>query len=197
MVDRRSSPIVTILIRVVKKTILATARLARHLQTMEQTLSFTPLMAQSERIRQDLGLGPEAINGGDLRLVSASARSWPDFARLDAEAVIIGDDGLIRVAVWSASSICTTLMHSRRATLLAGHDDAVEVRCLVIATAGLDTTRPLSGFLLKPVERIDARVACRPAKASQKNRTQHGHDIRLVLLDAFPVHPNGEEEPPG
>ncbi len=164
---------------------------------MEQTLSFTPLMARPERIRQDLGQGSGGISGGDLRLVAASARSWPDFARLDAETAVTGDDGLMRLAVWSASSICATLMHSRRATLLVGYGDAIELRCLVVAVARLDTTRPLSGFLLKPVERIDARIACRPAKAPNNNRMQCGRETRLALLDAFPVHPNGEEEPPG
>ena len=164
---------------------------------MEQTLPFTPLMAKPERIRQDLGQGPGAINRGDLRLVAASARSWPHFVRLEGEAAVIGDDGLVRVAVWSASSICATLMHGRRVTLLAGHGDAIEIRCLVIAVARLDTTRPLSGFLLKPVERIDASVVGGPAKTPRMNKMRHGHDTRLALLDAFPVHPNGEEEPPG
>ena len=111
--------------------------------------------------------------------------------------MILGDDGLIRVAVWSASTICAALMQIRRATLLAGLDGAIELRCRVIAAARLETSRPLSGFLLKPVERINARGAIGQRHRTTQNKSRHGDETRLALLSQFPVHPNGEQKPPG
>ncbi len=145
-----------------------------------------------KRIRTLLAGQALADDHGAIRIVAAMAQSWPQLAAMSIGEVALGDDGLIRFALWSASTCCATLLGTRRATLLLPEGDGTwggiwEVRCLVIAHASLTTSRPLSGFLLKPVELFNARSARRSPQDIQ-NRAD---ECRLALFDAFPVDCDG------
>ncbi len=129
--------------------------------------------------------------------------NWPELASLGTGEIALGDDGLIRVALWSASKCCATLLGARRATLLLSEDDGTwEVRCLVIGNASLATPQPLSGFLLKPAEILDGCVSLsvrgfRRAGRTPEDSQNHAVETRLALFDAFPVGDDGETAPPG
>ncbi len=144
-----------------------------------------------------------AEDNGAIRIVAASAQNWPELISLKLGEITLGDDGLIRLALWSASKCCATLLGTRRATLLLSDgDDTREVRCLVVANASLATRRPLSGFLLKPVELLDG-VMSRNARCRQGTRRRlednqdYAVETRLALFDTFPVGHDGEITPPG
>lgn len=120
----------------------------------------------SERIRNRLADDALAHDQGAIRIVTAMAQNCPELTHVDISELALGDDGLIRCAQWSASKCCAALLGTRRVTLLLPEgDDACEVRCRVIANASLATPRPLSGFLLKPVEILNGG-APRSAPAS-------------------------------
>jgi len=75
-----------------------------------------------------------------------------------------------------------------------------EIRCLVMANANLATIRPLSGFLLKPVELLDGRASCSAygslrARHTPKDRRNRAGETRLALFEAFPVDVDGENAP--
>jgi hypothetical protein len=106
-----------------------------------------------ERIRNRLAGHALTDDDGAIRIVTASAQTWPELASFSIGEVALGDDSLMRFALWSATKCCATLLATRRATLLLPNgDDTLQIRCLVVANASLTTARPLSGFLLKPVE---------------------------------------------
>lgn len=140
---------------------------------------------------------------GAIRIVAASAQNWPELISLRIDAIALGDDGLIRLALWSASKCCGTLLGTRRATLLLPErDGAWEIRCLVMANASLATPRPLSGFLLRPVELLDGRASrsARPPQGARRppeDCPSRADETRLALFDAFPVGDGGENAPPG
>jgi hypothetical protein len=128
-----------------------------------------------------------------IRIVTATAQNWPELTYVGADELALGDDGLIRCALWSASQCCASLLGARRVTLLLPQGgDTCEIRCLVLANASLTTTRPLSGFLLKPVEFLDG-CASRSALKIIRNGAS---ESRLALFDAFPVRNDGEKVPP-
>jgi hypothetical protein len=156
----------------------------------------------SERIRNCLADHALAHDVGAIRIVTAMAQNWPELTYVGISELALGDDGLIRCALWSASKCCAALLGTRRvALLLPEGDDTCEIRCLVIANASLATTRPLSGFLLKPVEILNG---CAPRSAPDfrdarcaLERIQNGAgESRLALFDAFPVNNDGENAPP-
>ena len=158
--------------------------------------------ALSERIRNRLADEALAHEEGSIRIVAAMARNWPELTYVSNRELALGDDGLIRFALWSASSLCAALFATRRATLLLPEsDDTCEIRCFVLANASLATTRPLSGFLLKPVEILNGG-ALRNARGVQDahsvlERIQNGAgECRLALFDAFPVNHDEENAPP-
>ena len=131
------------------------------------------------------------------------AQNWPELTDVDTPELALGDDGLIRCALWSASKCCATLLRTRRATLLLPDwDGASEIRCLVVANTNLATLRPLSGFLLKPAELLGERASCSARGARGLRRTPQDSqnsvgETRLALFDAFPVGDDGENPPTG
>lgn len=137
-----------------------------------------------------------ADNDGPIRIVAASAQNWPELASLNTGEFALSDDGLIRLAMWSASTCCATLLGTRRATLLLPEGDgAWEIRCLVVATTSLATSRPLSGFLLKPFEILNGRASRsvrRDARRTPESSQNLASETRLALFDAFPVEGDGE-----
>ena len=160
---------------------------------MESTslhITFSPIWKIRHRFA-GCALGDD---GGLIRIVAASAQSWPELASLSIGEVALGDDGLIRLALWSASKCCATLLGTRCATLLLPEGDgAWEVRCLVIANASLATPRPLSGFLLRSVELLDG---CASRRMPENSQNRAG-EIRLALFAAFPVGDDEKTAPPG
>jgi hypothetical protein len=165
-----------------------------HQQPIPSTLS--------ERIRNRLADAALANDEGSIRIVAAMAQNWPELTSVSNRELALGDDGLIRCALWSASSLCVALFATRRVTLLLPEgDDTCAIRCVVLANASLATTRPLSGFLLKPVE-ILGGAALRNARGVQGahamlERIQNGAgECRPALFDAFPVNHDEENAPP-
>lgn len=167
-------------------------------EASRQAQSATALL---ETIRDRLaGLG---VAGGEdaIRIIAASAQDWLELTRLDSGDAALGEDGLVRLALWSASKCCAALMGARHASLLLSEGARLhEVRCLVIAHASLPTSRPLSGFLLKPVEILDGRASRsapgrRPARRAPNDIRNGAGGARLALFDAFPVGDDGEEAP--
>lgn len=156
-----------------------------------------------ERIRNRLAGHTLADDAGAMRIITATAQNWPELAPMSIGEVALGDDGLIRFALWSASKCCATLLATRRVTLLlSGGEDTWEIRCLVIANASLTTARPLSGFLLKPVEIRDERTSwstsgLRSARRAPEDIENRAGEARLALFDAFPVENDGKNAPPG
>jgi hypothetical protein len=156
-----------------------------------------------ERIRNHLVGHALADDDSAIRIVVATAQNWPELTFVSICEVALGDDGLIRLALWSASKCCAALLSARRATLLPPEDDnAWEIRCLVIANASLTTIRPLSGFLLKPVEILDGRAPRSARGYDDARRTPEDIQNRarescLALFDAFPVDLDRENAPPG
>ena len=153
---------------------------------LKQPTSSTTL---SERIRNRLADHVLAHHERPIRIVAAIAQNWPELTYVGISELALGDDGLIRCALWSASKCSVALLGTRRVTLLLPDgDDACEIRCLVIANASLATARPLSGFLLKPVEILNMCAL---------ELFQNGAgESRLALFDAFPVNNDGENVPP-
>ncbi len=143
-----------------------------------------------------------ALADDAIRIVAATARNWPELTYMSIGEVAVGDDGLIRFALWSASKCCATLLSTRRATLLLSEaDDTWEIKCLVIANTCLTTTRPLSGFLLKPVEIRDGRAARSGPGLWGAHRTpedfqNRADESRRALFAAFPVKNDEENSPP-
>ncbi len=156
-----------------------------------------------ERIRNRLA-GHALVNDvGAIQIIAATVQSRPELTFVSTGRVALGDDGLIRFALWSASKCCASLLGTRRATLLlAEGDDTWEIRCLVIANASLATARPFSGFLLKPIEVLDRRASCsargpwRVRRSAEENQNGAG-ETRLALFEAFPVGDDGENVLPG
>ena len=158
-----------------------------------------------QEIRRRLAEHLRRDDHGTIRIVAAAAQDWPELGRLSAGQMAIGTDGLIRMALWSASRCCTILMSAPRTTLLLEEGGAMlEIRCLVTGYASLRTTRPLVGFLLKPAAMIDGRASrsadgWRDRAADDRSAIEHlqGEDgeTRLALFKAFPVHGDGETAP--
>jgi hypothetical protein len=160
-------------------------------------------IAPSERIRNLLAGHALADDDGAIWIVAATAQNWPELAYVSIGEVALGNDGLIRFALWSASKCCATLLGTRRAALLLPEgDNTWEIRCLVIANASLTTARPLCGFLLNPVEILDRRASrsapcIRGARHALEDIEIHADQSRLALFEAFPVNNDGENASPG
>ncbi|WP_213736061.1 hypothetical protein [Bradyrhizobium sp. dw_411] len=169
---------------------------------MENISSLIPF-SRIEEIRHRLAGHALADDDGAIWIVAASAQNWPELMSLSVGEVMLGDDGLIRLALWSASKCCATLLGTRRATLvLPEGGDMREIRCLVIANASLATPRPLSGFLMKPVELLDGPASrnvrrFRGARRTPEDSQHSANETRLALFDAFPVGDDGRKPPSG
>jgi hypothetical protein len=165
----------------------------------QQLTSSTTL---SERVRNRLADHALAHDEGAIRIVTAVAQNWPELTYVGIRELALGDDGLIRCALWSASKCCAALLGTRRVTLLLPEgDDISEIRCLVLANASLATTRPLSGFLLKPVELLNGYASSsvrgfRDARCALERTQNSEGESRRALFDAFPVNNDGENAPP-
>ncbi len=157
-------------------------------------------IAIPEDIRDRLAGPVAASDDGAIRIIAASSQNWPELAQLGVGEAALGEDGLIRVALWSASKCCATLMGTRRASLLLSEGAGMtEIRCLVMAIASLATPRPLSGFLLKPVEFQDghaSRNGFGSTRPTPKDIQSRRGETRLALFHAFPVDDDGENAPP-
>jgi hypothetical protein len=171
---------------------------------MENNAPLQPssLIPLPEGIRNRLTGHALANDDGAIWIVAASAQNWAELTSLSVHEIALGDDGLIRLALWSASKCCATLLSTRRASLLLPEgDDTWEIRCRVIANASLTTARPLSGFLLKPSEVLDGRAsrsaALRGALRTPEEIQNRVGEYRLALFDAFPVNNDGKKPPPG
>lgn len=156
-----------------------------------------------ERIRNRLAGHALADDVGAIQIIAATVQSWPELTFVSIGDVALGNDGLIRFTLWSASKCCASLLGTRRATLLLSEgDDTWEIRCLVIANVSLTTARPFSGFLLKPIEVLDRRTSCsargpwRARRSPEENQNGAG-ETRPALFDAFPVGDDGENVLPG
>lgn len=134
-----------------------------------------------------------ALSAG-WRIVAATPDQWPALFPLSADDMATADDTLIRLALWTASRMSTALMGTRRATLWNGELD-IEIRCLVLGIARLKVRRPLSGFLLKPMDIIEQRFLQTPARGTHRPSRPGGNEMetRLALLDAFPVEDPEEQ----
>jgi hypothetical protein len=155
-----------------------------HKQPVSSTLS--------ERIRERFAENALAREEGPIRVVAAQAQNWPELMHASNHELALGDDDLIRFAVWSASSLCAALFATRRVILLLPEgDDTCAIRCFVLANASLSTRRPLSGFLLKPVEILNCGALrnapnVRDVRSVLERIDNGAGECRLALFDAFP-----------
>jgi hypothetical protein len=160
-------------------------------------------MTLSHRVPHYLAVPALAYSDEAIRIVAASAQNWPELASLNLGEIAVGDDGLIRLALWSASKCCATLLGTSRASLLLPKEGGTwEIRCFVMANANLATPRPLSGFLLKPFELLDGHMprGAHTSRGGSSNRQEYlsrAGETRLALLEAFPVIPDWENAPRG
>ncbi|TXI12320.1 MAG: hypothetical protein E6Q76_01210 [Rhizobium sp.] len=130
-------------------------------------------------------------DGNAIQIAAASMLNWPEFTSLSGDQIMLGEDGMFRLALWGASKCCATLLATRCATLLLSDGDSGwEIHCRVVANANLVTDQPLSGFLLKPVELFDRRTERRPQDLGRQ-----ANEIRRALFEAFPVGDDGENAP--
>ncbi|TCL62227.1 hypothetical protein [Rhizobium sp. BK251] len=153
-----------------------------------------PSMTLPEWVRHSLG-----GDHGTVWIITAPAQNWPELTNVNDGEIVVSADDLIRLAVWSASKCCTALLSTHHATLLPKNGEEVwELRCHVIANASLATPRPLSGFLLKPVElRVASRDARDIGRVHRIEENEHrAAETRLALFNAFPPPTLAGEQPP-
>jgi hypothetical protein len=101
-----------------------------------------------------------ATDNTAIELVVSTAGGWPAVAHLSVGELLLGSDGLLRMAVWRESRTGAALAEQRRGVLLfAGPDQLLEIRFCVLVDALLETSKALVGFLLAPVELRDKRAA--------------------------------------
>lgn len=135
-----------------------------------------------------------------MRLIAASLENWPEITCIIAGEEMLGADGLIRVALWSASQVSAALMLARRAMLLVEDDKVLQIRCKLLACTPLALQQPLTGFLLRPIGIMDERASkngLRSARKSNDKSTSNADAVHAALFQAFPVHEDGEYVPPG
>lgn len=95
-----------------------------------------------------------------IELLVSTADGWPGVAHLSVGELLLGSDGLLRMAVWRESRTGAALAEQRRGVLLfSGPDQLLEIRFCVLVDALLETSKALVGFLLAPVEVRDKRAA--------------------------------------
>ncbi len=87
-----------------------------------------------------------------IELVTCAPDGWPHVAQLSVRELDLGDDGLIRLALWRNSRTAEALATAEAAVVLfVGASGIFEVRCRLVSVDGLDTEIELTGFLLAPV----------------------------------------------
>jgi hypothetical protein len=68
---------------------------------------------------------------------------------------------MVRAALWSTSESCAVPIRNPRTSLFfTGPESLFEVRCVATAHKKLPTAKPLTGFLLKPVDLREKRAPC-------------------------------------
>ena len=130
-----------------------------------------------------------------IELVTASEDDGPHLAHLSVGEVVLGDDHLIRLALWRGSRSCIALKATPKAALFfADVDLLLEVRCLALSCAPIAAAKPLTGFLLKPTEVRDKRVpyakvlsGFRFALTVPAETHAHWGEARSALIQAFPT----------
>src|SRR5262245_39795201 len=126
-----------------------------------------------------------------IELVTASGHDGPHLAQMSVGEVVLGDDQLIRLALWRNSRSCAALRETAQAALFFTDVDLLlEVRCL--SHAPIATANPLMGFLLRPIELRDKRVSYAAVLTGIRfvlrfPTATHAHwtETRSVLAQAF------------
>ena len=94
-----------------------------------------------------------------VELITCTGDGWPALAHIGVGELLLGSDGLLRTVLGRESRTCAALTEAGRGALVfTGADQLLEVRCLVLAQARLDTSKALTGFLLAPVASRDKRA---------------------------------------
>jgi hypothetical protein len=87
-----------------------------------------------------------------IELVTRAPDGWPHVAQLSVAELDLGDDGLLRLALWRNSQSAEALATAKVGVLLFVSASGIfEVRSQVVSVEGLDTEIELTGFLLAPV----------------------------------------------
>jgi hypothetical protein len=87
-----------------------------------------------------------------IELVTCALDGWPHVAQLSVGELDLGDDGLIRLALWRHAQSAEALAAAQAAVLFfVGASGVFEVRCRLVSVEELDTEIELTGFLLAPV----------------------------------------------
>src|SRR5262249_549490 len=77
-----------------------------------------------------------------IGLLISTADGWPAVAHLSVGELLLGSDGLVRMAVWRESRTCAALAEQRRGALLfSGPDQLLEIRVCLLAQAPLETSK--------------------------------------------------------
>lgn len=188
---------VTILVTIETKSVFVLKHAAVHLRLMENNSSHPPTSPLTTKAGDLLAGLADPISDASLSLVAASMGNAPELTLIKSQQLSMGDDGLIRLAVWTASRACSSLRTARNGLLLIAQGGLVsELRCDVLACVNLHMPRPLSGFLLRPTVLVDGHGLdpSRDRPFGAAGSTGHyGNEMRLALLNAFPV--NHDREP--
>jgi hypothetical protein len=147
-----------------------------------------------EVIRIRLSGGPDTRDRCAIELVTADGVDWPHIAHLSVGEILVREDGLMRAALWSTSESCALLIRNPRTSLFfTGPESLFEVRCVATAHKKLPTAKPLTGFLLKPVDVRDKRApyatllsGIQFALHSTREIEAQWKEARQALLRTFP-----------
>jgi hypothetical protein len=129
-----------------------------------------------------------------IELVVCTAGGWPSLAHLSVGELLLGSDGLLRMALWRDSRTCAALREQQRGSLFfAGPDQLLEIHFYLLAHAKLATTKPLTGFLLAPVQVRDKRAPYATVTSGLQFRLHDAAGVRAAwraarnaLVDLFP-----------
>ena len=129
-----------------------------------------------------------------IELVVSTADGWPALAHLSVGELLLGNDGLLRMALWRASRTCAALAAEGRGSLFfAGPDQLLEIRIYVLAQALLETSKALTGFLMAPVQVRDKRAPYATVTSGLQYRLHDAaivhaawHTTRNALAELFP-----------
>jgi hypothetical protein len=125
------------------------------LQPLAQAVADLP-----DTVRLRLSDEALATDGTAIELLVSAADGWPTVAHLSVGELLLGSDGLLRMALWRESSTSAALAGEGRGTLLfSGPDQLLEVRFRVLAQASLQRPKALIAFLMAPVQVRDKRAA--------------------------------------
>jgi hypothetical protein len=131
-----------------------------------------------------------------IELVVSTAGGWPAVAHLSVGELLLGGDGLLRMALWRESRTGAALAEQRRGLLLfSGPDQLLEIRFSLLALAPLETSKALAGFLLAPIEVRDKRAPYATVTSGLRFELHDAASVqaewrraRRALADLFPSH---------